>query len=542
MENQWWRHGAVYQVYIRSFADGNGDGTGDIEGLITRLPYLQQLGIDAIWLNPWYESPLSDGGYDVADYRRINHRFGTNAQAEAFIEEAHGLGIRVIVDLVPNHTSNEHEWFTEATAAPPGDPSRGRYIIRPGKGEDGSEPPNDWQAVFGGSAWEQLPDGEWYLHLFDVSQPDLDWTNPEVRDEFHDILRFWLDLGVDGFRVDVAHGLAKDQTFRDYANDTERTDLPPPPGHPHWDRDELHEIVRGWRAITDDYPGDRMLLAEAWVLPSRLPLYVRPDEYHLSFSFAFATAAWDAKSFRSIISSTLAEAASVGAPATWVLSNHDIVRHATRFGLPAGTIAAEWLLDGPHDQLDPDLGHRRARASSLMMLALPGTAYLYQGDELGLPEVWDLDPALLDDPIWTLSSHTRKGRDGCRVPIPWTEDGPSFGFGASQPWLPQPPTWGALSAAAQERQPDSTLNLYRAALAFRSKHFCHDEAIEWLELAPQTVAFRRGSGVVSVTNFGPTSVELGEVEVLLSSAPLPAGALAPNTTAWVRLPLDRPGQ
>ncbi|NOX30497.1 MAG: alpha-glucosidase, partial [Actinobacteria bacterium] len=417
MSNEWWRHAAVYQVYIRSFADGDGDGTGDITGLRNRLPYLSELGIDAIWLNPWYESPLNDGGYDVADYRKINHRFGTNAEASAFIDEAHEVDIKVIVDLVPNHTSDEHDWFKAALEAAPGHPARDRFIFRPGRGPDGSEPPNDWVATFGGSAWEQVPDGEWYLHLFDTSQPDLDWTNPEVLDEFDSIIRYWLDQGVDGFRVDVAHGLMKDPTFRDYRGE-ERAAAAMALGHPHWDRDEIHEVVRRWRTIVDSYDGDRMLLAEAWVRPERLPLYVRPDEYHLSFSFDFATARWTPVEFTKVITDSLTEAASVGAPATWVLSNHDIVRHATRFGLPTQITPPEWLLDGPHDLLDVNLGLRRARAGSLMMLALPGTAYIYQGEELGLPEVWDLDEAVLDDPIWALSEHTRKGRDGCRVPLP----------------------------------------------------------------------------------------------------------------------------
>jgi len=521
MDSEWWRRAVVYQVYIRSFADGSGDGTGDVAGLRSRLGYLSRLGIDAIWLNPWYESPLRDGGYDVADYRKIDPRFGTNDDAEA----------GVIVDLVPNHTSDQHEWFIAARNAPRGDPSRDLFHIRAGKGPNGDEPPNDWTAVFGGSAWERLDDGEWYLHLFDVSQPDLNWNNPAVVAEFDSILRFWLDRGVDGFRVDVAHGLMKDPTYRDYV-DNEQSDSFAE-GHPHWDRDDLHDVVRRWRSIVEDYDGDRMLLAEAWVRPDRLPLYVRPDEYHLSFSFDFATASWNASEFRTVISNSLAEASTVGAPATWVLSNHDIVRHSTRFGLPPGTSPGVWLLDGPHDVLDSELGSRRARAASLMMLALPGTAYVYQGDELGLPEVWDLDEAVLDDPIWTLSGHTRKGRDGCRVPLPWTVHGASFGFGSANAWLPQPEAWGSVSVEAQEGDADSALWLYRAAISTRREVF-GDESIEWLDMGSQVVAFRRGSGVISVTNFGSTPIEVPNTELVLGSAPVDDGHIGSDVTAWLR--------
>jgi len=535
MESEWWRRAVVYQVYIRSFADGNGDGTGDIAGLRSRLGYLSRLGVDAIWLNPWYESPLRDGGYDVADYRKIDARFGTNDEAEAFVRDAHDLGIRVIVDLVPNHTSDQHEWFAAARKAPRGDPSRDLFHIRGGKGPDGDEPPNDWVAVFGGSAWERLDDGEWYLHLFDVSQPDLNWNNPAVVAEFDAILKFWLDRGVDGFRVDVAHGLMKDPTYRDYVDDNERSDSFTP-GHPHWDRDDLHDVVRRWRSIVEQYDGDRMLLAEAWVRPDRLRLYVRPDEYHLSFSFDFATASWNASEFRTVISNSLAEASSVDAPATWVLSNHDIVRHSTRFGLPPGTNPGAWLLDGPHGALDEELGARRARAGALMMLALPGTAYLYQGDELGLPEVWDLDEDVLDDPIWTLSGHTRKGRDGCRVPLPWAERGTSFGFGSGEPWLPQPESWSSFSVEAQEPDEGSVLWLYRAAILTRRQLFS-DDSIESLDLGPDVVAFRRGSGVMSVTNFGLSPIEVQNTELVLASGTFVDGCVGSDVTAWLR-PMD----
>ena len=216
MSDAWWRDAVIYQVYPRSFADSNGDGMGDLPGITGRLPYLRDLGIDAVWLSPFYPSPQHDAGYDVADYRSVDPRFGDLGDLDKLVAEAHQLGLRFIVDLVPNHTSSEHAWFREALRAGPGSRERDRYIFRDGLGEHGDEPPNSWQSVFGGSAWERVPDGQWYLHLFDVSQPDLDWGNPEVRAEFADVLRFWLDRGVDGFRVDVAHGLIKDAELSDW--------------------------------------------------------------------------------------------------------------------------------------------------------------------------------------------------------------------------------------------------------------------------------------------------------------------------------------
>ena len=456
----WWRRGIVYQVYIRSYADGNGDGTGDINGVRSRLPYLQDLGVDAIWINPWYRSPLADGGYDVADYRAIEPRYGTIEEAELLITEAHERDIKVIADLVPNHTSEEHEWFKEAVAAAPGDPVRNRYHIRPGKGPDGAEPPTDWTSVFGGPAWTRLPDGEWYLHLFAPEQPDLNWENEEVREEFHAILRFWLDRGVDGFRIDVAHGLVKDMAFPDLkANTAELLSSSTMANHPFWDRDGIHEIVQGWRRVLDGYPGDRMMVAEAWVDPLRLPLYLRQDEYHQSFNFDFLEAPWDADGFAEIISASSKAAAEVGSTSTWVLANHDVMREVTRYGLPNDTNWRAWPVTGPAELLDVAKGVRRARAAALLFLGLPGSAYIYQGEELGLPEVWDLPEDVLDDPVWERSNHERRGRDGCRVPLPWTADGPSLGFGDGDPWLPQPADWSGLAAAVQSEDAGSSHQL-----------------------------------------------------------------------------------
>lgn len=532
----WWRHGVVYQIYPRSFADGDGDGTGDIAGIRSRLPYLRDLGVDAVWLSPWYPSPLNDGGYDVADYRDIDPRFGTLADAEAFIAEAHEHGIRVLIDIVPNHTSSEHEWFRAALAAAPGSHERARYVFREGRGPDGSEPPNNWTAVFGGPAWRRVDDGQWYLHLFDPTQPDLNWEHEEVREEFDSIFRFWLDRGVDGFRIDVAHGLVKDQTFRDLAKASEILTSSHDLDHPHWDRDGVHEIIRRWRAVLDASGRDVMMVAEAWVHPTRAALYLRPDEYHQAFNFEFLETRWDATAARDAIERSIAAAAEVGSTPTWTLSNHDVMRHATRFGLPNEVSWRDWPLTGPHDLLDAELGLRRARAASLMLMALPGSLYLYEGEELGLPEVWDLPPEVLDDPTWENSGHTSKGRDGCRVPIPWTTDGPSFGFGSGGSWLPQPAEFGALSVEAQQGVDASTLELYRAALALRRRWCTADEAIEWLDgtVDGAALAFRRGSGLVCVLNYGDEAVTLPHGEVLVASSPVVDGTLPGDAAAWLR--------
>ncbi len=526
----------MYQIYPRSFADSDGDGTGDVEGIRSRLPYLEALGVDAIWVCPWYPSPLNDGGYDVSDYRDINPLFGTLADAERLIADAHAHGIKVIVDLVPNHTSSEHEWFVQALAAGPGSPERDRYIFRPGRGRGGVKPPTNWRAVFGGSAWERVEDGEWYLHLFDPTQPDLNWQNEEVRAEFDDIFRFWMDRGVDGFRIDVAHGLAKDPAFPDI--DVQQLDLlaaVKPGGHPHWDRDDIHEIVRRWRAVLDESDRDVMMVAEAWVEPDRLALYLRPDEYHQSFNFDFLQAPWERAAAKQAIDRALEAARRVGSTPTWTLSNHDVMRHATRYGLPSDANWRTWPVTGPYDELDEELGLRRARAATLLLLALLGSTYIYQGEGLGLPDVWDLPPEVLDDPVWENSGHTAKGRDGCRVPIPWTTSGPSFGFGEAEPWLPQPPVFGELSVDAQTGEPASTLELYRRALALRRTHLVGDESLEWIDAGREAIAFRRGSGAVCVVNYGSRPVPLPDGELLIASVPNDelAKGVPPDATVWV---------
>ncbi len=532
----WWRTGVVYQVYVRSFADGNGDGTGDIAGLRQRLGYLSELGVDALWMNPWYASPLRDGGYDVADYRRIDERFGTTEEVEALIAEAHDLGIRIIADLVPNHTSSDHVWFQEALASEPGSAARDRYMFRKGKGENGELPPTNWTAVFGGSAWEPVGDGWWYLHLFDVSQPDLNWENEEVRAEFDSVFRFWLDRGVDGFRIDVAHGMIKDPAFPDVEKVGAILESETTEDHPFWDRDGVHEINRRWRAILNEYE-DRMMVAEAWVAPHRLPLYLRSDEYHQSFNFDLLGAEWGAGEFTEVIGTAVTAAEEIGAASTWVLSNHDVMRHATRYGLAKGSAWRKWPVTGPVDALDVEVGQRRARAACLITMSLPGSTYVYQGEELGLPEVWDLPEDVLDDPTWERSGHAEKGRDGCRVPIPWTESGPSFGFGDAEPWLPQPEMFGSLSAQAQEGDSGSMLGLYRAAIAARKEHFVDDQSCEMLDLGADVLSYRRGA-IQVVVNMGTSSIALPDGEVLLMSiAPdstsAGPGQLAVDCAAWV---------
>ena len=532
-DTHWWRTGAFYQVYIRSFADGNGDGTGDIAGLRSRLDHLEQLSIDAIWINPWFPSPLNDGGYDVAHYRDINPAYGTIEEAQLLIDEAAQRNIRVMVDLVPNHTSSEHRWFKEALASDPGSPARERYIFRDGRGVDGDEPPNNWQSVFGGSTWTRVEDGQWYLHLFDPTQPDLNWSNPAVEREFHNILRFWLDMGAAGFRVDVAHGLAKDPELPDIvradseAFRTERLD------HPHWDRDEVHEIIRGWRSVLDEYEGS-VMVAEAWVANwDRLARYLRPDEFHQVFAFEFLEAEWNAEAMRQAIQNSLDGAHSVGSVPTWVLSNHDVVRHPTRYALPNDVASKPWLLDGDRSVLNEDAGFRRARAATLLGLALPGSVYMYQGEELGLPEVHDLSEDVLDDPVWHQSGGTEKGRDGCRVPLPWSSEGPSYGFGSNGSWLPQPDGWGAFAADVQLGDPDSTLELYKAALALRSERLAGDETMEWVPSKPGVLTFRRAGGFTCVINLSQGSIALPDGDVLLASGPLDGGLLPADTSVWI---------
>ncbi|MEU6410609.1 glycoside hydrolase family 13 protein [Microbispora sp. NPDC046933] len=509
----WWRGAAIYQVYLRSFADGNGDGTGDLAGLRSRLPYLADLGVDAIWLNPWYPSPMADGGYDVADYRSIEPVFGTLAEAEKLIEEAHDLGIRTIVDVVPNHASDQHAWFQEALAAGPGSEARERFWFRPGVGDG---PPNGWQSIFGGPAWTQVPDGEWYLHLFAPEQPDFNWNNPAVRQEFLDVLRFWFDRGVDGVRIDSAAVLVKnlDSVEESYT-----------------DHDGVHEIYREWRRISDEYEG-RILIGEVW-LPDqeRFALYLRPDEMHTAFNFDFLSCPWDPAALRRSIDLTLATHVPIGAPATWVLSNHDVTRPVTRYGRPDTSFDHADRKHGMPSDLQ--LGRRRARAAALLAMALPGSVYVYQGEELGLWEVEDIPDDLREDPIWARSGHTDPGRDGCRVPLPWSGEEPPFGYSTGEPWLPQPAGWRDLTVEAQQADSGSMLCLYRSALRLR-RELLGDGTVTWLPTGNDVIAFRRDSGLVCVVNFGAEPVPFPvQGSVVLASGPLDGDLLPSDTAVWI---------
>lgn len=536
-DTPWWKTAVVYQLYIRSFADGNGDGIGDIAGIRSQLPYLAALGIDAVWINPWYPSPMADAGYDVADYRDIEPAYGTLAEGEALIAEAHRLGIKVILDIVPNHTSDRHRWFQAALRDEPG--ARERYLFRTGRGADGELPPNDWQSVFGGPAWTRVPGGQWYLHLFAPGQPDLNWDHPDVRREFEDVLAFWFAKGVDGFRIDVAHGLVKAAGLPDRGEVTAGAQHNE--AHPAWDQDGVHEVYRGWRSVANRFAPERIFIAEAWV-PSneRLARYLRADELHTAFQFDFLRAPWRASSLRTVVDDAIAGAGSVGAPPTWVLSNHDVPRTVTRYSRsqPDELVESEWERSRwAEEAADHDLGRRRARAGALLQLALPGTAYVYQGEELGLEEVEDLPDDARQDPTWVQSDFTDVGRDGCRVPLPWTNTGVPYGFspaGSKSPtWLPQPSHWGDHSVDVQQGDPDSILQLYRAALVGRRRWWEPAGEVRWLDLPSGVLGFAR-DGAQCWVNTGPADVELPEgMSVALASVPGVTRHLPPDAAVWL---------
>ncbi|WP_029253078.1 glycoside hydrolase family 13 protein [Paraoerskovia marina] len=534
----WWRNAVIYQVYPRSFADGNGDGTGDLRGLRERLPYLRDLGVDAMWLTPWYLSPLADGGYDVQDYRAIDPAFGTLAEAEALIGEAREHGIRTIIDVVPNHVSSEHPWFRAALDSAPGSRERERFWFRDGTGADGDEMPTQWVSSFQGSTWTRTtnPDGtpgQWYLHLFTPEQPDLNWTDDEVRREHEDVLRFWFDRGVAGIRIDSAALPAKDPTFPELPETF--TDG----SHPHLDRDELHDIYRSWRAVADEYEEPGVLVGEIWLPdPARFAQYLRPDEMHTAFNFDFMTRPWNGKQLHEAIRTTLEAHAPVGAPATWVLSNHDITRPVTRYGREDTSF--DFLKKRFGTPTDLALGERRARAAALLTAALPGSLYIYQGDELGLPEV-EVPRSAIQDPMHFRSEGVDPGRDGCRVPLPWTRSGVNAGFSpdgaTAEPWLPLPDGWEERSVEAQQDDPGSMLSLYRSALAVRRRDpGLASEAFAWVETpSDDVIAFARGDHLVCVANLGADPVPLPEgAEVVLASAELVDGQVPRDTVAWYR--------
>jgi len=533
---QWWRDAVVYQVYVRSFADANGDGVGDLAGVLAQLPYLRDLGVDALWFSPWYPSPMADSGYDISDYRSIDPAFGTLAEAEQLIAEARALGIRTIVDIVPNHVSDQHPWFEAAVAAAPGSPERERFWFRPGSGADGNSPPNGWQSIFGGSAWTRANgDGEWYLHLFAPEQPDLNWTQPEVWAEHEDVLRFWFDRGAAGVRIDSAALLVKDPELAEERPDTG------PGEHPFTDRDDLHEIYRRWRAIADGYDEPRVLVGEIWLPDAdRFARYLRPDELHTAFNFDFLGCPWEAERMRISIDGALAAHAPVDAPATWVLSNHDVTRPVTRYGRADSSFAFESKRAGTPTDLER--GARRARAAALLAMALPGSMYVYQGEELGLPEVEDIPFERRQDPMWLRSGGVDPGRDGCRIPIPWSGDHPPYGFSADgvQTWLDQPDGWAALTVAAESEDPASMLSLYRAGLRVRREAPWGGGAFRWIPSGDEVLAFARGEDFVCFVNFGSEPVALPPgAEILIASNDLEGGAVSRDTTVWLLNPLGQ---
>lgn len=569
----WWRDAVIYQIYPKSWADGNGDGYGDAAGVRARLPYLAELGVDAIWFSPFYRSPDNDGGYDVADYRDIDPRFGTVDEVVALVAEAHDLGLKVLVDIVPNHTSSDHRFFQAALQTAPGSPEWSRYHCVRGRGENGELPPNNWKSVFAGDAWTQIthrdgtPSGYWYLHIFDTTQPDVNWEHPDIIAEYHETLRFWLDRGIDGFRVDVAHGLVKTPGYPDATVETpvfdaegNQIDITP---LPYWDQPGIHDIYRAWRAIADAYEPARVFVGEIWVgTPERLAAYLRPDELHTGFNFPYLKCNWDARQLRPVIIDSLASDAAVGATTTWVVENHDVPRVVTRYATNDEATALDpdaqesqlsaQIVERPLTEDEIALGRVRARGAMLLLLSLPGSAYIWQGQELALNEVTDIPDAERQDPVWFRTDGKEKGRDGCRVPMPWERTGTALGFGpdGSKPWLTQPAHWAGWSVEAQQDDSESMLALTRKALHLRRREMClGDGDLIWrddLALGDGVLAFERPAiedspAIVVIANTTTEAVEVpltGEV-IIASRTPLlrtaAHGLIVPaDSTVWLR--------
>ncbi|KAK4686594.1 alpha-glucosidase, partial [Tremellales sp. Uapishka_1] len=552
----WWRQAVIYQIYPRSFADDNGDGIGDLKGITARIPYLKALGIDAVWLSPFYPSALKDGGYDVADYRDVDPKIGTLEQFDEMMLSLKSAGIRVMVDIVPNHTSDDHEWFQAAVKAGKGSAERERYIFRDGLGAAKDIPPTDWQAQFGGAAWSPsgADDGQFYFHMFDPAQPDLNWDHPDVRDDFIKTLRFWGDRGVSGFRIDVAHALMKDmrEPLPSWKELVRMTTQKLRNGnaemlHPILDRDEVQDIYRSWRKVFNEYNPPLIAVAECWVAPDRKHLYAAADGLGQAFSFDILLCNFNAEEYRHCIKHSLAGSKSAASSTTWVLSNHDMPRHATRFGMPdiatnenhPEFMAAvnEWLVNkGQNPKPDLTVGVRRARAATLMLLGLPGSTYIYQGEELGLPEVFDIPAAHRQDPTFHRTQGAEIGRDGCRVPLPWVAGKKNFGFGNDRPpHLPQPDWMKSYSVDVQEKDAESTLQLYRDAINLR-KDLQTLEQLEWVENEPGVLHYERPNGWTVVMNTTKEAVALPVGRVLLASISGGAdgGKLAAETTVWLK--------
>ncbi|MGA7203037.1 MAG: glycoside hydrolase family 13 protein [Specibacter sp.] len=544
----WSTDSVIYQVYPRSFRDSNGDGVGDLAGITAELGQLADLGVDAVWLSPFYRSPQRDAGYDVSDYCEVDPLFGTLADFDHLVSTAAALKLRVIIDLVPNHCSSDHNLFQAALAGAPGSPERDMFIFRDGRGKSGELPPNNWQSHFGGSAWTRTiaadgEPGQWYLHLFDSTQPDFNWDNPAVHAEFERILRFWLDRGVDGFRVDVAHALVKAPGLPDWGGTAWGGSIEGFPGSqaPMFGQPALHAIYRRWREVLAAYGPDKILCAEANVDPlDRMANWVRHDQMHHAFNFPYLNTTFSAPALRAVVDSSLRAFDSVGATSTWVLSNHDVVRHATRFGYDgAGPREGDGIGAGDV-QPNLELGRQRAAAASLFMLGLPGAAYLYQGEELGLPDHTTLPDTSRQDPTFARTGGERIGRDGCRIPLPWRGDATGFGFsdGLSAPWLPQPEQWGSYARDVQEADPSSHLAMYRNALRIRRERNLGTGALLWVEkyCTGASLGFMNGTTLV-LLNTGTTPLELPRGTVLQRSHPQSAntGQLESSEAIWLSM-------
>lgn len=535
---EWWKTACIYQIYPRSFNDTTGNGLGDLNGITAKVKYLDSLGIDAVWLSPFFPSHLYDGGYDVDDYMNVDSRLGTLEDFDNLVKELHSHGIKIYVDIVANHTSIHHKWFEEAIKAEPNSVERNRYIFRDGKGKNGELPPNDWPSHFGPEAWTRIVEpngklGQWYYHMFAPQQPDLNWANPEVREHFKTILKFWGDRGVDGFRVDVAHGMSKDLTepFK-----SKPTLSPMMEDDPIFDRDENHVIFREWRKLFNSYTPSLSAVAEANAeKASRRILYAREDELGQAFNFDLLKSPWDAEHMFNVIDANTNLAKEYGTASTWVLSNHDKVRHVSRYALPNGTDYKAWLMtDGQSPMPDYLVGTARAKAATMLMLALPGSAYIYQGEELGLREVANIDTGLLQDPVWTNSKNKFKGRDGCRVPIPW-DGSKNFGFTKGEPHLPMPEWFKNFAVEALELSPKSFLNFYRTAIKLRRK-LTIDDSFKWIENPDRNILhFARSKKWHSFTNLNSEPVAIPKCrEVIMSSGPVNGKFVPANTTIWYK--------
>lgn len=544
--SSWWRDAVVYQIYPRSFADSDGDGVGDLAGITAHVDHLRRLGVDAVWMSPFYPSPGADGGYDVSDYMDIDPAYGTMEDFDTLLSTLHAADIRLIVDVVPNHCSTAHPLFRRALAAGRGSAERDLFHFRDGTGRDGAEPPNNWQSHFGGPAWTRIDDGQWYLHLFDTTQPDFNWDNPAVHEYLQSVLRFWLDKGVDGFRVDVAHLLKKDPDLPDWggpANGAQHPDFPTEDS-PMFGRPEVHSVFRDWRVILDGYSQstgqERMMCGEVCVEPLEWQAeWTRPSQMQMVFNFSLLTIPFTATAWKQAIRRSLSAYGTYAAPTTWVLSNHDVVRHATRLGYRDGYPKPGDGI-GPDDpQPDAAEGVERALAATALLLALPGSMYLYQGEELGLPDHTALAPEDRQDPTFHRTDGARIGRDGCRVPLPWDDTQPGMGFGPStETWLPQPQGYAALSVRRQAGDPTSPLARYQDMLSLRRRHRLGSGQWQMLEAEAELLAFDN-DGIRVIMNPGDGAVDASTLVQSRSLAfesrggSLVDGVLAPRSTVWL---------